>query len=72
VAAVSIGKMSPTYTTYWQQSKELREIEKYVEQSLNEVEQDRIVSISHAMADVGGPSRAQLAYSVLITIRDLP
>jgi hypothetical protein len=62
--------MTPTYTTYWQQAKELREIEKYVEQSLNGVEQDRIVSISHAMVDVGGPGSAQLAFSVLITIRD--
>jgi hypothetical protein len=64
--------MSPTYTTYWRSANELKTIEKYVEKTLDGVEQERIVSISHAMADIGGSARAVLTYSVLVTIRDLP
>lgn len=62
----------PTYNAYWRGSRELQVIEKYVERTLNGVEQDRIVSISHAAVDIGHASEAIVMYSVLITVRNKP
>jgi hypothetical protein len=59
--------MSPTYSVYWAQKRDLAAIESYVKTALDGVPQDRIVAISHAMMSAGG---SEELYSVLITIRD--
>lgn len=62
--------MNPTYAVHWSQSQSLETIEHYVQQTLNGVDQERIVAISHAMIPRGAFGEQPCLYSVLITIRD--
>jgi len=62
--------MSATYTVHWSQAASLAKVEEYVMGVLNGVEQQRIVSISHAMIARGAFGEQPCLYSVLVTIRN--